>query len=180
MPLSEYNFERFFAPSQMPEEKVEKEFNTERKQKQNKEIVESKKSKTNIKKVKPKSAHSIALGLIKDTEIKNKLRNIIGTLIVNKQNLTRIDVVIDQLNDEKLRDLYGMTKEHFKDIENGNLVSFDLVADGQDLAITFKRKTGERAIRPVDERKLAEILDLLFKTRPSIAPPDLTHDVIAK
>jgi hypothetical protein len=55
-----------------------------------------------------------------------------------------------------------------------------LAPDGPDLAIYFKRATGEPAIRPVDDNKLAAMLELIFHVRADLVPPDLQADLSTK
>ena len=129
--------------------------------------------------ISPQDAHRIALELIKNENFKNILKEYVAEIIVNSENITRIDVIIDKNNDAQLREVYGLTKEHFQDISNGNLTSFNLAADGPDLAIYFKRATGVSAIRPIDNNKLAIMLNLILNTQPELAP-DLQSDFKVK
>lgn len=174
MPLSEYNFEQFFIPQKESEGGIEG-------SKENKPLPSSTDKKAQppltpsikLRRIKPEEAHQIGIQLLDNEKFKKAFKYYIGKLIINSQNLTRIDYLIDEDDDSKFRVLYGMTKEHFEDISNGNLSSFDLVADGPDLAITFKRKTGGPAIRPLDDGKLAELLNLVLKYQPGFAPEEL-------
>jgi len=177
MPLTEHNWERFL---QQEVERKEKAISREKlKQKSNDKAKYDKEPLRKKIKILPKDAHLLALKLIANKDFKNKLKEFIAEIIIQGQNITRIDVIIEKGKNKQLLDLYGLTKEHFKDIANGNLTSFDLAADGPDLAIYFKRGTGEPAIRPIDNNKLAMLLNLILNTNSDLAA-DLQSDIKMK
>jgi len=170
MPLTEHNWERFFQQDVERKEKIEHAISPEKiKEKADDKIKYDKEPPRKIMKILPKDAHRIALKLIANKYFKNKLKEFIAEIIVQGQNITRIDVIIEKGNDKQLLDLYGLTKEHFKNLTNGNLTSFDIAADGHELAIYFKRATGEPAIRPIDNNKLAMLLNLILNISPDLA-----------
>jgi hypothetical protein len=178
MPLSEHNWERFFQQQVESNETL-----NEKENKDNPSVDQAtltKQTRTVVKKIKSTESHEVALKLLDNKEFEDKLKNIIGTLIVNKEKLTRIDFVMDTTNNMSLLNLYGMTKEHFKDLSNGNLTSFELKPDGDYLSICFKKSTGEPAIRPLDNKKLADILNVLFESIPDLAPQNLQKKVKIK
>lgn len=177
MPLTEHNWERFF---QQQVEKKEKTITPEKmKQKHDDKMKYDKEHAQNKINILPKDAHRIALKLVRNKDFKNKLKQFIAENIVQGQNITRIDVIIEKGNDKQLLALYGLTREHFKNISNGNLTSFDLAADGPDLAIYFKRATGEPAIRPIDNNKLAMLLNLILNTSADLSA-DLQSNIKMK
>lgn len=175
MPFTEKNWERFFQQHAESKERIEKN-SPQEKIKQSADDKEPPRIKIIIL---PKDAHKIALKLITNKNFKNKLKDYIAEIIVQGQNITRLDTEIEKGNNKQLRDIYGLTKEHFKDITNGNLTSFDLASDGPDLAIYFKSASGEPAIRPIENNKLAILLNLILNTMPNLAS-DLQSDVTMK
>ena len=181
MPLTEHNWERFFQQQAESKEKMGKEGSKEKNKQgaddESKQEKEPSRKKINIL---PNDSHQVALKLIKNKDFKDKLKEFVAEIIVHGENITRVDVIIEEDNNQQLQDVYGMTKEHFRDIANGNLTSFDLAADGPDLAIYFKRSTGEPAIRPIDDKKLATMLNIILNVRPEFATPDLQSDVQVK
>jgi len=182
MPLGEHNWERFFQQqAESKEDAVEKENNNE-KFSENVDTKQEKEesSKKSVKVIMPEEAHGIALSLLDNEDFMKKLKTFAGELIVHKENLTRIDSIIDETDDKALLKLYGMTRDHFEDLLNGNLISFELSPDGPALAIYFKRVTGEPAIRPIDDSKLAEMLNIMFKVLPALAPEKLQSDIKVK
>ncbi len=173
MALTEYNWERFYQQQvENKENKVEK--GNEKEQALEKEDTHKKK----FKKVKPEDAHRYALSILDDKRFARILKNCIGELIVHKENITRIDFMIDETHDEEMIKTYGLTKDHFEDILNGNLTSFEVKPDGDDLSLYFNQHTGEQAIRPIDDTVLAHILDLIFTIMPDKAPSELQPDVV--
>ncbi|GEM_PF-5449291 len=181
MPVSEHNWERFFQQQAESHEKPEKEGVVEKiKHGTNDKSKQEKKPPRKKINILPENAHPLALKLINNKNFKNKLKEFVAEIIVHGENITRVDVVIEKNNDKQLLEAYGITKEHFKDISNGNLTSFDLAADGPDLAIYFKRASGEPAIRPIDDKKLATILNIILNTRPEFAKPNLQSDIEIK
>lgn len=181
MPLTEHNWERFFQQATESKEKMEKNGSKEKikEDSSNKEKQEKEPPRKKIK-ISPKDAHRIALILIKNKDFKDKLKEYVAEKIVCGESIAHIDVIIEESDNKQLCGVYGMTKEHFKDIASGNLTSFDLTADGPDLAIYFKRATGESAIRPINNKKLADLLNSILNVYPEFVLPDIQSDVQAK
>jgi len=114
-------------------------------------------------KIQPKDAHKTALKLIKNKNFKMKLKKRIADELRHKKDITRIDVLISKKHDVRLRKIYGLTKNNFPNITKVKLTSFNISPDGKDLAIYYKQINGNPAIRPLDNSKLAELLNILLK-----------------
>jgi hypothetical protein len=85
------------------------------------------------------TAHKVGLELLANTEQVEKLKEIVKEKVLGGEKVTRL--VIDESDKE-------------------NAVSdFGIVRDGDDLAITFERSTGDKALRPFDDEALAEMLN---------------------
>ena len=115
--------------------------------------------------VTPKNAHSIALQLLKDEDAVKSLKFMIAKKLVSKEHITKLDQWLAESKDAEYYELYGLTPEHLMDIENGKFMMFDLVPDGESFAITFTKKTGDKALRPINDEVLAEMLKSLFETK---------------
>lgn len=160
MPISEHNWEKFLQKQSEQKEKQEKP--TDKKS----DIEEMQKNHNHSIRISPKNAHERALKMLNIEGFKNILKDFVAEKIVNRKLITRIDKMISIKNKEEYLKLYGITHEHFKEIANNNLSSFDLIKDGDCLAITFIRTSGQESVRCVDNKILAELLEKIMGAYP--------------
>jgi hypothetical protein len=168
MPLSEHNFERHFLANK--ENQPEKQpFAIDKKKldaMKADRLETQKKQAAQLKKITPENAHALAVKYLPKNDFKKMLKSLIGELIVRKKPFTRMDTAISQNIDYEKQ--YGISFEHFEDIENGNLTSFDLIDDDGLCAITFKKFKSQAALRYIDDKILAKLLKTIFASLPSI------------
>lgn len=172
MPLSEHNWEKFFVKQSEQKKKQEKLIDKKS------DIVEmEKKNHNRSMQISPKNAHKIALKMLRLEEFKNILKNFVAEKIVSRELITRMDKMISIENKEEYLKLYGITHEHFKEITNNNLSSFDLIKDGDCLAITFTRTSGQESVRCMDNKVLAELLEKIMSAYPEYDTKSLEESV---
>jgi hypothetical protein len=87
------------------------------------------------------TAHKAGLEFLANAEQVDKLKEIVKEKVLSGEKTTRL--VIDESD------------------RNNAATNFDIVRDGDDLAITFNRSAGDKALRPFDDEALAEMLNEL-------------------
>jgi hypothetical protein len=115
------------------------------------------------------NAHGIALSLLKNSDFIKKLKEVISERIIKNQTVTRLDQAIEEKVGDTDYNVYGLTKEHIADVDNGDFLNFGLVSDGPDLAITFNKVAGDKGIRPIDDEALAEMINRVFSVHPQFS-----------
>lgn len=119
----------------------------------------------------PDMAHKIALSLLPNQEFTKNLKEIIKEKLVRGEKITRLDKAIEEGGAE--REIYGESREHLVKQMNKNFLQFNLIRDGDDLALSFTKITGDAAIRYLDNTVLAEMLNQILTTHPDLVPPSM-------
>jgi hypothetical protein len=112
--------------------------------------------------ISPKIAHKIGLALLSNPEFLKNLKNLIKERLVKGEKITRLDTAI--IRQEIFKEPYGLSREHLVDNFDKNFLNFEIIRDGDDVAITFRKTTGEKAIRSLDDEALAQMLNQLLQS----------------
>lgn len=112
------------------------------------------------------TAHRVALSLLPNQEFIKQLKEMIKEKLVRGEAITRLDVAI--AGREAPKEPYGLSKEHLVEKLDKNFLTFDLVRDGDDLVISFQKTTGDAAVRSLDNKALAEMLNQLLTLKPNL------------
>lgn len=126
--------------------------------------------------VDPSQAHHIALNIYTDPRTCLLLKELVAERLLNKLPLTRMDLGIKG-TPEEYNQQYGLTHQHLTELKDGSFLCFDLVQDGEDLALAFTKTNGEKALRPFDDTILAELLDQIQKIAPNSLPEGLLSGI---
>ena len=132
-----------------------------------KKFESSAKGTTQVR-VRPEKAHQIGIALLAIPKAVGLLKSLISEKLVRKEPLTRLDASLRQ--GEMPKEPYGFTEEHIATILQGDFLRYDLVRDGDDLAMSFTKNTGDEAIRSFDNFVLADMLNVIFSIDPSLWP----------
>jgi len=84
--------------------------------------------------------------------------------LVKGEKITRLDKAITR--QEIAKEPYGLSRGHLVESFDKNFLNFEIVRDGDDVAITFQKTTGDKAIRSLDDEALAEMLNRLLQSNP--------------
>lgn len=127
--------------------------------------AESKSTKATLTVIQ-ETAHRVALSLLPNKEFVKQLKEMIKERLVRGEAITRLDIAI--ASQEAPKEPYGLSKEHLVEKFDKNFLAFDVVRDGDDLAISFQKTTGDAAIRSLDNKALAEMLNQLLTLKPNL------------
>lgn len=134
------------------------------------------KGKSSSASISAAQAHSVAVAVYTDQQVCATLKELVAERLLNKLPLTRMDVGIKGTAQE-YDEQYGLTHQHLAELKDGRFLCFDLVSDGDDLAMTFTKTNGDKALRPFDDRVLAELLNQVQKIHPSALPEGLLSGI---
>jgi hypothetical protein len=124
------------------------------------------KQSKNNRLVTKENAHKIALSLISNNDFIGKFKDILKEKLARGEKITRLD---EAIADRKVsQEPYGLSRQHLVEALDKNFFNFNIVRDGNECAISFTKKTGDAAIRPLDDAVLAEILNRIIKYNPDL------------
>ncbi len=118
--------------------------------------------------VRPEQAHQIGITLLTIPKAMTLMKAVISEKLVHGELLTRLDASLRQ--GEVSKEPYGLMEEHIATVYQGDFLRYHLIQDGDDLAISFTKNTGDQAMRSFDNAVLADILNVIFFMDPSLRP----------
>jgi hypothetical protein len=116
--------------------------------------------------ISPARAHSFGLRLLSVPAAVALLKTLIGEKLVNKEHVTRLDV--QAVGSQDIYEAFGGTGEHLSDLGSKNFLLFEVVKDGDELAMAFVKSDGQPALRPLDNEVLASMLNKVVRVFPEL------------
>ena len=115
----------------------------------------------------PENAHQLGLKLLAQPQCKLLLKELIAQRLIAHEAISLIDTEA-LVHGEEYERQYGLTHEHIAALKTDKFLCFDVVQDGDDVALTFTRVTGESAIRSIDNIVLCGLLQNMVRALPQI------------